>query len=231
MKRVWKIAGIATLVAILAVTVVGAVALADDDRTGWPFDFRDKLREAIAKNLNIDVETYDAAVEQAREDVLADAVAEGLLTEEQAERMQERMDQGFGPQGRDKGFRGPRGGLMGHAGKSLLDLIADELGMSAQDLFAELRDGKSIADVIGESDQDVDVDSIIDAYLAQLAERLAEAVDAEKITQAQADAMLERAEEMVPDLLNNTWEGRFPGGFRDGGRPGPMWGVPGQSDA
>jgi hypothetical protein len=237
MKKAWKIVGIATLVAILGVAAIGAVAFAqDDDGTGWPFDFGQKFREAVANILGISVEKYDAAVEQAREQVVDQALEEGWLTEDQAERMQERMDQGFGAWGMGKGLMGPRGGFMGphmgfmgRGGDSLLDLAAEKLGMSVQDLFAELQDGKSIADVA--SDKGVDVQDIADAYLAQLEENLKQAVEDGNITQNQADWMLEQAQEMVPDQLNNTWDHCAPGGLRGGGRPGRMWGFPGQDDA
>jgi hypothetical protein len=230
MNRFWKIAGIATLVAILGATAIGTVALAQDAETGadWPFDFREKLHEAIAGALGISVETYDAAVEAAREEVLGEAVTEGWLTEEQAERMRERADPGRGPGGM-KGFRGPRGGRLGGPENSLIGVAAETLDMSVQDLVAELRDGKSIADVATAAD--VDPQTIAGEYLEGLAENLAAAVEDGKITQKQADWLLEQAQERVPDQLNNTWEGPVPGGFRGGGRPGRMWGFPSQSDA
>ncbi len=229
MKRVWKFAGIATLVAILGVAAVGAVAYAQDDGSGGPFDFGGRFREAIAGILGITVEEYDAAVEKAQEQVVGEALEEGWLTEDQAERMRERMDQGFGPRGMDKGFIGPRGGFMGRGGESLIGMVAEELDMSVQDLMAELQDGKTLAEVA--SQNGVDVQAIADAYLAQLEEHLAQAVTDGKITQNQADWMLEQAKERVPDQLNNTWEDCVPHGFPGGGRPGRMQGFPGQSDA
>ncbi len=237
MKKAWKIVGIAALVAILGVAAIGAVAFAqDDDGAGWPFDFGQRFREAVANILGISVEKYDAAVEQARGQVVDEALEEGWLTEDQAERMRERTDQGFGAWGMGKGLMGPRGGFMGphtgfmgRGGDSLFGLAAEKLGISVQDLFAELQDGKSIADVA--SDKGVEVQDIADAYLAQFEENLKQAVEDGNITQNQADWMLEQAQEKVPDQLNNTWEGCGPGGFRGGGRPGRMWGFPGQDDA
>jgi hypothetical protein len=230
MKRFWKIAGIATLVAILGVVAVGAAAYAqDDDGSGWPFDFGSRFRETIADILGITVEKYDAAVQQAQDQVTDEALAEGWLTEEQAERMRERMDPGFGMRGMGKGFIGPRGGFMGRGGDSLIGMIAEELDMSMQDLCAELQDGKSLAEVASENG--VDAQAIADAYLSQLEENLTQAVEDGKITQKQADWMLEQATESVQDQLNNTWEDRAPHGFPGGRRPGGMWGFPGQDDA
>ena len=66
MKKFWTIAGIATLVAVLGVVSLGAVAYAQDDGSGGPFDFGGRFREAISGVLGISVEEYDAAVDQAR---------------------------------------------------------------------------------------------------------------------------------------------------------------------
>jgi hypothetical protein len=229
MKRIWKFAGIATLIAILGVAAVGAVAYAQDNGSGGPFDFGGRFREAVAGILGITVDEYDAAVEQAQEQVVDEALDEGWLTEDQAERMRERMDQGFGRRGMDKGFMGPRGDSLGRGGESLVGMFAEELDMSVQDLFAELQEGKTLAEIASEND--VDAQAIADAYLAQLEENLTQAVADGKITQNQADWMLQQATESVPDQLNSTWEDCGPHGFPGGGRPGRMGGFPGQSDA
>jgi hypothetical protein len=224
MRKAWKIVGIATLIAILGVSAIGAVAYAQDDGSGGPFDFGGRFREAIAGVLGISVEEYDAAVVQAQEQVVGEALEEGWLTEDQAEKMQERFEQG--PGGRmGRGFMAPHMDFMGRGGGSLVGAAAEKLDMSVEDLFAELRDGKSIADVAGE--KGVDPQEIIDTYLAELGETLKQAVEDGKLTQNQADWMLEQATETAPDQLNNTWEGRFPGGRW----PGRMPCFPGQSDA
>lgn len=234
MKGFWKVAGIATLVAVLGVTAVGAVAYAeDDDGSGWPFNFRERTQEAIAGILGIDIATYEAAVNQAREQVIGEAVSEGWLTQEQADRMQERQAEGFGPRGMDKGFMGPRAGLagdlVGHKGNLPIGIAAEELGISVQELMTELQGGKSIADLAGE--KGVALETISNAYLEQLTENLKTAVDDGRLTQERADWMLEQAQERVPDLLENTWQGFGPGGFRGGHGPGRFEGFPGQTES
>ncbi len=222
MRKFWKIAGIATLVAILGVAAVGAVVYAQDDGTGGPFDFGGRFRQALADILGISVEEYDAAVEQAQDRVVDEAVDEGWLTEDQAEMLRWRMDQapGFGMRGMDKGFGGFGHGMFG-PGDNLISIAADQLGMSLTDLLTELQDGKSIADVAAE--KGVDTGAIVDAYLAKLKDNLDEAVAEGRITQKQADYSLEQAEERAVDQLDNTWED----GFRGGGHRGGMMGFPG----
>lgn len=231
MKRFLTIAGIATLVAVLGVAAVGAVAYAQDGEDAWPFNFGQNFREAIAGILGISVEEYDAAVEQAREQVVDEAKAEGWLTEEQAELRKWRMEQapGFGRRGMDHGFMGPKRGF---GVGSLADVAADALGMSLTDLLTELKDGKSIAGVAAE--KGVDTQVIVDACLAEIKEGLDEAVADGKLTQERADWMLEQAEEKLEDQIDNTFEGRVPRAFPRGGHPGGMRGfptMPGESDA
>lgn len=222
MKRFWKLAGIAAVVAILGVAAVGAVVYAQDDGTGGPFDFHGKFREALANILGVSVEEYDAAVEQAQSQVVDEALAEGWLTEEQAELLQWRMDQapGFGMREMGKGFgRLGHGMIGGH--DNLVSIAADKLDMKLTELLTELQDGKSIADVAGE--KGVDTQGIVNEYLAQVKENLDEAVAAGRITQNQADYQLQQVEQRVTDHLENTgFEG-----FRGGGRRGGPMGFPG----
>jgi polyhydroxyalkanoate synthesis regulator phasin len=223
MKRFWKLAGVVALVAILGVAAVGAVAYAQDDGSGGPFDFHGKFREALANILGISVEEYDAAVEQAQSQVVDEALAEGWLTEEQAELLQWRMDQapGFGMRDMGRGFGKFGHGMMGGQ-DNLVSIAADKLGMKLTELLTELQDGKSIADVADE--MGVDTQVIVDAYLAQVKENLDEAVAAGRITQNQADYQMEQVEQRVTDQLDNMRMDGFHGGGRRGGQmgfPGP----------
>ncbi len=224
MTKFWKIVGATTLVAVLGLVAVGAIALAQDSDSGsdGPFDFATRFREALANILGISVEEYDAAVEKAQDQVVDEAVAEGWLTEEQAELLRWRMDQapGFGMRGMGRGFGRHGWGIGGFLGDNLLSIAADKLNMKLTELLTELQDGKSIADVAKE--KGVDTQTIVDAYLAQLKENLDKAVADGRITQKQADYMLQQAEERVTDQLDNTWPGG-PGGW---GKRG-MMGFPG----
>jgi polyhydroxyalkanoate synthesis regulator phasin len=241
MKTFWKVAGIVTLVALLGGIVVGAMAFAQEPEDGadWPFNFRERLHQAVADVLGITVEEYDAAVETARDQVLGEAVTEGWLTQDQADRMRERVEEGFGPGMRGMFHGGPRGGMFG-PGNSFISVAADELSMTVQDLVSELQDGKTITDVAAE--KGVDPQVIVDAFIAQHTERLNQAVADGRITQEQADQMLQQMTEEVQEHLTESFpfEGRGPGGC-EGGMPGghwhggqsggPMRSFPGQTDA
>jgi polyhydroxyalkanoate synthesis regulator phasin len=241
MKRFWKLAGIVTLVALLGGIVVGAMAFAQEPEgeADWPFNFRERLHQAVADVLGITVEEYNAAVETAREQVLGEAVTEGLLTQDQADRMRERVEEGFGPGMGGMFHGGPRGGMFG-PGNSFISVAADELGMTVPDLVSELQDGKTIADVA--ADKEVDPQVIVDAFAAQHTEWLNQAVADGRITQEQADQMLQQMSEEVQEHLTEPFpfEGGGPGGcgggmfgghWRGGQSGGPMRTFPGQTDA
>ena len=220
MKRIWKIVGIALLVGVLGVAAVGAVALAQDDESGAPFDLVARFKEALASALGISVDEYDAAVDQAQDQVVADALAEGWLTEEQAQSLQERMDRA---QENGMGFMGRKPGRMGHdlmkGSSRLLIAAAEALDMTTGDLRAELEAGKSIADVAAE--KGVDTQIIVDAYLARVKADLDAAVAVGDITQNQADYQLQQAEERAVDRLDDTG--------LEGPRGGPRHGEPSDS--
>jgi len=226
MRKLVKIAGIATLVVILAAGVVGAVALAQEgseDGEGW--NLRERMHQAIAGILGISVERYESAIEEAEDSVLEDAMVEGWLTQEQADQLAERMDL-VPPEGRmGFPFHGKRGGW-GMRGDSLYSVAAEQLDLTLPELMEELSDGSSIADVAAE--KGVDPQAIADAYLAQLEGTLTEAVENERITQKQADSVLEKAAEDVTAQLEAACGscGRV-GHIGPGGRMGTFHRFPG----
>ena len=56
MKNLWKVVGLASLVASLGVVSLGLVAYAQDDESGDSFDFNGRFRETIAGILSIGVD-------------------------------------------------------------------------------------------------------------------------------------------------------------------------------
>jgi hypothetical protein len=215
MKKRWRIVGIVAAVMVLGLVTAGLVLAQDPagDSDG-PFDFHGRFREIVSGLLGVSVEEFNTAVEQARNQTLDEAVTEGWLTQDQADRMRERMELAPGAEpwgmGMGKGFRG-HGRPMHGWGTSFFSVAAEQLGMSQSDLMAALREGKTIADVAAE--QGVDAQSLVDAYLAQLTEKLNEAVEEGRLTQKQADWMLEQAEGQATEQLSQTWEDCGPHGF------------------
>ena len=226
MKGFWRVVTVAAIVAIVGVLAVGAVALAQDteDAAKWPFNLRERIHEAAASILGVSPEAYEGAIDTARDQVLDEAVSEGLLTQEQAERMEERAEQGFGPgmrpggvfgsRGGGRGARGGPGAFIGGTENSLLAVAAGKLGLTVQDLWDQLQDGGSIADLA--SAQGLDPQAIADEFVAQRAEALSQAVEDGRITQERADWMLAHMEEEVMEHLTEP----FPMGAQG---PGGCW--------
>jgi len=212
MRKAWKIVAIVTMVAVLGVATVAAVAYAQDATTGSSavWDFGQKVKEAIAEALGISVEKYEETVTAAQTQVLEEAVSEGVLTEEEADRMQQHLA--------SDGFGGPR---MGHGSPKtslLMTVAAEKLGMTEAELRTELQTGRSIADVAEE--KGVDTQVISDAYLEQTQADLDAQVADGSLTQEEADAKLEQKTDALPDRLSGAWSDLGdPGRGRHGGRP------------
>lgn len=139
----------------------------------------------------------DALVAQFREAIDA-KVADGYLTQEEADSMVAGMTEkvsgmlnksfsDFGGHGR--GFKGGAHGFDGaHGMGALINTVAEELGLNQEELFAGLKADKSIADLAAE--QGVELAAVEAAIVGELETHLAEAVDAGKLSQMEADSML-----------------------------------------
>ena len=123
----------------------------------------------------------------------------------------------FGP-GFGMGPGGDRGQMMGIGGpeNSLISIAAEKLGLTNDELIAELRAGKTIADVAME--KNVAVDTIVDAVVAAHTERLNEQVANGQLTQEQADAMLVLMKANVTERINGQGPAQGQGFGFGGGR-------------
>lgn len=149
--------------------------------------------DQLAVALGIQRTELDSAVSSAASQTLSTAVADGTITQAQADRMNERL------QGGDFGaFFGGRGGR--HAGpmvaglrEAVLGAAAQSLGMTVDELHTALHDGQTIADLAvakGTTEQVVQ-----DAALAAAKTTLDQAVAAGTITQVQADQIYTHMQE------------------------------------
>jgi len=110
------------------------------------------------------------------------------------------FEHGFGP---GAGMGGGRG-MMGLGGpeNSLISIAAEKLGLTNEELIAELQAGKTIADVAAE--KNVAVDTIVDAVLAAHTERLNEQVANGQLTQEEVDNYLSNQRVEVIERLNQS---------------------------
>lgn len=156
--------------------------------------------------INAAVEAVTAEINQ--------AVTDGWITQEAADRMLANVEtrvtdavngEGFfGQDGREgrggRGGHGERGGRGFGDHLALLDLAAEQTGLTVDEIMDQLRAGTPLADIL--TANNVAVDAFIEAAVAQATERANAAVAEGRITQAQADRMLEQLRERLTDRID-----------------------------
>jgi hypothetical protein len=89
--------------------------------------------------------------------------------------------------------------MHGHGADHDLDAAAAYLGTTASELIAQLRAGRTLADVAGSRTSD-----LIAALVAEKEQELAAAVTAGRLTQVQADAIVATLPQRVGDLVHGV---------------------------
>lgn len=147
-----------------------------------------------------------------RPDILADLVEEGVINQEQADIIRERFEEYRAEFGR--GHRHHHGfGLRGEAGA----IVSDLLGLTEAEIAEAFQNGTSLADLAAQ--QGVEVQTLVDALVAEAEANLAEKVADGTVTQERADSVLENLEQRIEERVNAErplFEGR-----RGRGRFGP----------
>jgi len=170
----------------------------------------------LAEEQGVDLDDIVSDVLAEAEERLEEAVENGRLTEDQKSQMLERLADDL-PQHFSEPWepRGPQRGLFGQFSESFwsrYDAVSEVLGLDPEELFSELHDGKSVAEVADE--QGVPVDEIREALEAARAEmmeeRIRQAVESGRITEERAEWMLEGLENDF--LPRERGLGRGPGG-------------------
>jgi hypothetical protein len=166
----------------------------------------DALREGqsfaeIAEAEGVDPQEIVEAATAEAESRLEEAVENDRLTEEQmdqtldrlAQELPERLEQAWEPSG-------PTGHILGPFGQAFwtaYDAVAEALGLEPQAFFTKLHDGRTVAEIAEE--QGVQMDEVRDALdSAQVEARkqaIEQAVDDGRLTQEQADWMIEGLEQ------------------------------------
>ncbi len=96
------------------------------------------------------------------------------------------MDSGFGP------------GMMWGDGEPMMFSVAEALGLELDDFYTAMRDGQTLAEIA--EAQGVELETVYDAALIHAEEHLAQLVEAETITQEQADEHLTWMRENIAEM-------------------------------
>ena len=196
MKLNYKLAlGVAGVAAIVG----GGVAVAASD--GSRSEESKAVIDSAADKLGVSPAKLTDALKQALKERVDAAVAAGRLTKAQGDALKERIDSDEFPL-----FGGVRHHGFGHGHFHALDGAADYLGVSESQLRSELADGKTLAQIAQAHGKSAD--GLVDALAAKAKERLDGAVDKGRLTQAQADEMLEGLRDRIESLVNSPLPAR-----------------------
>lgn len=163
----------------------------------------------VAETKNIDLQVVvDALIAQHKAHI-AEHVAEGKLTQAQADeklanleaRVTEMVNATPFPMKGGPGGKGAHGGKMGHI-KAASEEVAAVLNLTTTELATQLREGKSLA-AIAEA-QDVDINKVKEVLTAEFKAHLDEEVAAGKHTQEEADAKFATFESRLDDMVNKA---------------------------
>jgi polyhydroxyalkanoate synthesis regulator phasin len=215
-KRWLLVAGGAALAVLVGVGVVAA----QDGDDGNGLSFLDR----VAQKLGVDTPRLEQAIEDARNEEIDERVADGDLTQEQADRLKERLDNlpagafGLGIRGGGEfAFR------FAHAGPGFAicagldgESLAEFLGITTEQLREDLRaDGATLATVAEAHGKSRDE---LKAFIEGEAQtRLDEAVAEGNITQERADEILANLRERIDEVIDS--EGKPGRLFRSGAHP------------
>ncbi len=137
-------------------------------------------------------------------ETLQELVDAGTITADQADAVAAHLVENRPERGEFGEGRGPGGhrggpGMFGRGVAS--EALTDLLGIDGEELRTQLRDGATLAEIA--ADQGVEVQAVIDELVAEVTERVDNAVENGRIDQTEADQKLADAEVRITDMVNN----------------------------
>ena len=221
MKRLLMIAAAVAVLGLATVAIGGAITSAQEG--DGPFG---SIFAKVADKLGVSEEELQTAFDEARDETIDEKVAEGLLTEEQAERLKERAAEGglFPRPSGEEGFH-PRQGACQRGTGFVIEAASQVLHMSKEELVEELKDGNSLAKVA--EAQGMSVEEFEAALLEQVKVQLDEMVADGTITQQHADRIFQGIEDRIDRILHAQPKtlGPCPPRHGPGGFDGPRGGL------
>jgi polyhydroxyalkanoate synthesis regulator phasin len=143
------------------------------------------------------------------EDVLADLVTDGVITEDQSAQIATALRERMGA------FEGHHGGFDRGA---RLETVAKEIGIDSTTLRDALKGGQTIAEVADANGSSAE--AVIGALVAEMNTNLDQAVTDGKLTTEQADEIRADALDRITAMVNGEFEGHKGFGRHHGMGPG-----------
>lgn len=188
----------ALIVFALAAVLFSGVALAQSSTPakGW---FCQAFIEKLAANLGVDKGKLEEAVKQTGLQLVDEAVQQGRLTSEQAEKIKARIQEG-------QWFPGHFWGReAGGPGGFHLTAVAEALGMTPDELSAQLKQGKTIPEIAQE--KGISIEQLRQKVFESKIQAIQQAVKDGKLTQEKADQLIQRMQSPGP---HKGWRGGNP---------------------
>ena len=215
MSRMTRGRKLTLLGATLAAAAVAGGGVAIAATKAWsPREERRAVLDDIAKELDVTPAELSEAVKKALKNRVDEALADGRLTEEQADALKERIDSsdyplplglfglGLLPH---KAFDLRPFGLLGPFAK--LEAAASYLGLSERELRSRVGDGKTLAEIA--KDEGKSVDGLVDAFVKAGEKQIDDAVDSGKLTESQGRELKSGLRERMTRLVSSDFF-RFP---------------------
>ena len=211
MKILTKLAAAAAVAIVLGGSAIGGIGHASAQEPGTPQAQRHERPKLdvlgkLAANLNITLDQLKSAIKATELQIVDELLADGTITQEQADKITEKINSseglGLGT------FLGRRHheGQQGHdrfrkaVRREIIQSAAGAIGIEPKDLVAELKAGKSIAEVAAE--HCVPLDDVKAQITSDATARLDELVANGKLTQERADTMLQKLTDNLDRILN-----------------------------
>jgi hypothetical protein len=198
-----------TIAAASAIGLVGVTGVVVTGAALMPASAAETTEEGTAGS---EEQSFLAERLQRIKEALSGLVGDGVITQDQADRVADTLNgsDALGP----RHGHGPGGHGHGGFGAGIaLEAAAEALGITEDELRAALADGSTLADVAEE--QGVARDTLVDALVAAATERLDQAVTDGRITAERRDEIVAELPERIADAVDRQLS-RFGGhGMRD----------------
>jgi len=189
---------VAAALTVTAVTGAAFAQTASAANTAKPkFNLYQTFISTLATNLGVDQSTLTSALTKTEQQMIDNAVQQGVITQAQASKMEANLQKHpdfffhFGHRGPGKA-----------AGKADLNLVAQALGMNLSDLQAQLQSGKKIPDIVKE--QGLTMQQFQEKMIPLREQAIQQAVSSGKMTRQQADKILQRLQNLQKKLAGGS---------------------------
>ena len=231
------VAAIAAVVLLTAVTVSAVLAhggfgrggksdatTAIEEQTGLSQeDLRTRLQggESLADIIEAeggDLEAVVTAALAGLDEKVDELLEAGRLESDQVDdykanaeqRVRDRLD------GTYEGKRGKGRGRLGGKANGLISIVAEQMGVSVEDIRTKLADGNSLADIGEEADGDLT--EVTDAVMEAFEARLTTAIENGRVSSDKADELRENMRERIESTLEAEGGAHMKGHRKSGSR-------------